>query len=133
MSPEQLLGELELNGRIVIADLEAGIGTALRLQPSMVDVVVVVAEPSVKSLEVAQKVAAIAKRRMARVVVAANRVEEPGDEETVRERLGEHEIVVIPHDPVVTEADRRGAAPIDLDPGSPAVTAIGRLAAAVAG
>ncbi len=132
MSPEQLFGQLELNGRTVVADLEAGIGTALRFQPGMADVIVVVAEPSVKSLEVAEKVAGIAKRRMTRVVVAANRVCSAEDEETIRARLGAHEIVVIPHDPLVTEADRCGAAPIDLDPSSPAVEAIGRLAAAIA-
>ncbi len=131
MSPEQLFGQLELNGRVVIADLEAGIGTALRFQPGAADVIVVVAEPSVKSLEVAEKVAGIAKRRMIRVVVAANRVGAPEDEQAIRDRLGGHDLVVIPHDPVVTEADRRGLAPIDLDPGSPAVAAIGRLAAAI--
>ncbi len=133
MSPEQLFGQLELNGRVVIADLEAGIGTALRLQPGQADVMVVVAEPSVKSLEVAEKVAGIARRRMTRVVVAANRVASDEDEATIRERLGDHEMVVIPHDPVVTEADRRGAAPIDVDASSPAIAAIGRLAAAIAG
>ncbi len=133
MSPEQLFGQLELNGRTVIADLEAGIGTALRFQPGAADVMIVVAEPSVKSLEVAEKVAGIAKRRMIQILVAANRVGTPEDEQVIRDRLGDHEIVVIPFDPVVAEADRRGVAPIDLDASSPAVSAIGRLATALAG
>ncbi len=123
-----MLGELELNGRTVIADLEAGIGTALRLQPGMLDVMVVVAEPSVKSLEVAERVAGIARRRMARVVVAANRVTGDEDVEAIRQRLGEHEIVVIPDDPAITDADRRGAAPLDVAADAPAVRAIGQLA-----
>ncbi len=132
MSPEQLFGQLELNGRSVIADLEAGIGTALRFQPGMADVMVVVADPSVKSLEVAEIVAGIARRRMIHILVAANRVGTPEDEQVIRDRLGDHEIVVIPLDPVVAEADRRGMAPIDMDASSPAVAAIGRLAAALA-
>ena len=128
MSPEQLLGEMEESSGIVICDLEAGIGTSLRLRPDEVDVVVVVAEPTVKSLEVAERVAAVAARRGAEVVVAANRVTGPADAELVRHRLGVDHVVEIPDDPSITAADRTGVAPIDVDPASPGVAAIRRLA-----
>ena len=38
--------------------------------------------------------------------------------------LGEHEIVVVPEDPVIARADAEGLAPIDLDDTSPGVRAI---------
>jgi len=43
-----LLGELELNGRVVLCDMEAGLGTVSRILPGQLDVVVVVAEPTAK-------------------------------------------------------------------------------------
>jgi len=40
---------------------------------------------------------------------------------------------VIPEDPVIAAADRDGTAPIDLDPDSPGVAAIIKLADRLAG
>lgn len=127
MSAEQLLGELEQERGTVIADLEAGIGTALRLQPDQVDVIIAVVEPTVKSLQVAGKICAVARRREARVIVAANRVTSQEDLDFIRDQLQPDELVVIPYDDSVAEADRHGHAPLDLDAGSPAMKAMGSL------
>ena len=127
MSPEQLLGELESNGRIVLCDMEAGLGTVARVQPGQLDFLVVVAEPSAKGIDVARRAAQIGASRT-RVIVIANRIREPADLEAIQAALGEHEYIVVPEDPVIARADRDGVAPIDLDPDSPGVKALIGLA-----
>ena len=122
-----MLGELERQHGFVVCDLEAGVGTLLRLQPGQVDVVLVLAEPSAKSLETARRALEIA-APVARVVVIANKVGGKADLDTIRAALGEHEFVVVPNDPAVAEADREGVAPIDAAPAAPAVQAIVALA-----
>ena len=132
MSPEQLLGELESNGRVVVCDLEAGIGTLLRLQEGQVDVAVVVAQPTAKSIEVARRAVRIAARRT-RVVVVANRVRDEEDLELIRSQVeGAEELVVVPDDPDIARADEEGQAPIDVAPGAPGTRAIVELAARLA-
>ncbi|HWC25010.1 MAG TPA: hypothetical protein VG474_00365, partial [Solirubrobacteraceae bacterium] len=69
----------------------------------------------------------------AEVIVVANRIGGDADSELVREALGERELVVVPEDPVIAEADREGSAPIDLDAAAPGVSAVIRLAERLAG
>lgn len=107
--------------------MEAGLGTISRIQPGQVDVVLVVAEPSAKGVDVARRAAQIASAR-ARVIVLANRIREQRDLEVIEAALGEHELVVVPEDPVIARADRDGVAPIDVDPDAPGVRAIAGLA-----
>ena len=52
-SPEQFMGELEEGGQIVICDLEAGVSGVVRAGKA--DLVLVVAEPTAKSVEVARR------------------------------------------------------------------------------
>lgn len=127
MSPEQLLGELEGNGRIVIFDMEAGLGTVTRVKPGGLDVLLVVAEPSAKGIDVARRAALIGASR-ARVIVIANRIREAADLDAIQAAFPQHELVVVPEDPTIARADRDGVAPIDLDPGSPGVRALIDLA-----
>ncbi len=129
MSAEQLLGELEPAGEVVIADLEAGVGTLTRLPKNGVDVIVVVTEPSLKSIQVAQKIIDIAAGAHPGVItlVTANKVASPADHATIEETLSQVDVVV-PWDDAVAAADRHGAAPLDSAPGSPGVAAISRLA-----
>jgi CO dehydrogenase nickel-insertion accessory protein CooC1 len=122
-----LLGELQVDGTTIVCDTEAGIGTVLRLQPGYVDHVVVVAEPSAKAVDVARRSARIASSR-ARVLVVANKVRDPEDVHSIRDAVGDHDLVVVPEDPVVERADREGVAPIDLDVDAPAVVALRALA-----
>ncbi len=112
----------------MVADLEAGIGTVLRMAPGSADIVLVVAEPSAKAIDVAARAARVAGRRGDRVVVLANRLRADADLEAIRAKLGEHELVPVPEDPAITLADRDGLAPIDVDQDSPAVRTIVELA-----
>jgi CO dehydrogenase nickel-insertion accessory protein CooC1 len=127
-----LLGELEVDGRTVICDMEAGIGTILRLLPGQVDVVLVVTDATAKSIDVARRAATVASGRDARVIVVANRVRDDTDLEAIRAVLGEHELVAVPEDDAIRRADEEGVAPIDAAPEAPGVCALADLAARVA-
>ncbi len=107
--------------------MEAGVGTLLRMEPGQVDVVLVVAQPSAKSIAVARRGVEIASD-LARVVVVANRVGGAADLEAIRGGLGDRELWVVPDDPVIADADREGTAPIDGDSSSPGVRALVELA-----
>jgi len=113
----------------VIADLEAGIGTLSRLGDRKVDAVVLVVEPTPKSIEVATRAAALAREKsLGRLVVVANRVGDVGDLAAVRAAFPDDRVVGVPDDPAIVEADRQGLAPLDLSPGAPAVRALAELA-----
>lgn len=124
-----MLGELEPASEVVIADLEAGVGTLTRLPENGVDALIVVTEPSLKSIQVARKIIDIAASGHpgAITVVAANKVTGSADRASIEETLTQIDVVV-PWDDEVVAADRHGAAPLDSAPDSPAVTAISRLA-----
>jgi CO dehydrogenase maturation factor len=126
-----LLGELEGDIGFVICDMEAGLGTVSRIAPGQVDVVVVVAEPTAKGIDVARRAAQIGATR-AHVIVVANRVRDGADLETVRAAIGDREVVAVPEEQAILEADREGLAPIDFDAVAPGVQAITRLAARLA-
>ncbi|HWE12343.1 MAG TPA: hypothetical protein VG365_02470 [Solirubrobacteraceae bacterium] len=111
--------------------MEAGLGTVFRLEPGQLDVLVVVAEPSVKGIDVARRAAQIGARR-ARVIVVANRVREQADLDAIQAALEGHELVTVPEEPVIELADREGVAPIDLDPDAPGVRALAGLADRIA-
>lgn len=106
----------------LVADLAAGTRQAMFGWAKFAEVVVVVADPTVKSL--------ISARRLAKVGthVLANRVRDHSDLERIRDSAGLPVIGSIPYDDALAEADRRGVAPIDFAPDSAAVKAIIDLA-----
>lgn len=113
----------------MIADLEAGIGTLTRLADQRVDAVLVVVEPTPKSIEVGQRAVVLAQeKQLGRIVIVASRIRSDAELATLNERFAGHEIVPIPDDPAIVEADRKGVAPLDLAPDSPAVQALCNLA-----
>ena len=124
--PQQLFGDVDDRQRIVICDMEAGVGTIVRNGKG--DLVIVVAEPSVKSIDVARRAAGAASAQGAEVIVVANRVRDDADREAIGSALEGYEIVVVPEDPVIAAADEQGRAPIDIDPAAPGVEALVRLA-----
>lgn len=109
--------------------MEAGIGTLTRLGEERVDAVLVVVEPTPKSIEVGQRAAELAQDKMlGRLVIVASRVRNDADMATLTEAFPDLEIVAIPDDPAIVEADRKGVAALDLAPDSPAVQALCALA-----
>ncbi len=102
-------------------------GTLLRLQPGQADVVLAVAEPSAKSIDVARRAAELGAERAA-VIVVANRVRRDADVDAVRAGVDGHEIVVVPEEPAITRAEQEGRAPIDVAEEAPGVRALAALA-----
>lgn len=124
-----MLGQLTDTGRVVFADFEAGLGTVLRLTGTAVDVVVVVVEPTAKSLEVGRRAAeAVQEACIGRVVVTANRVRDGADRERVRAAFPAFDPVLVPDEPAIGAAERQGVAPLDAAPRSPGVLALTALA-----
>ncbi|MDQ3537497.1 MAG: hypothetical protein M3415_01670 [Actinomycetota bacterium] len=129
MSPEQLLGSAEFGDAVVIADLEAGIGTLTRLGDATVDVVVVVVEPTPKSIEVGSRAVELAREKsVTRLIVVANRVRNDDDRDMVATAFPGVTLVAVPDDRAVIDAERRGVAPLDSAPDAPAVQALVGLA-----
>ena len=113
----------------MVGDLEAGLGTVLRIQPGDADLVLVVAQPTAKSLDVAARALRVAAARGVPAMVVANRVTGEDDVELIRAAVGErHEMVVVPDDPIIARADEEGAAAIDAGEQSPGVRALIALA-----
>lgn len=80
-------------------------------------------------MDVAARAVAVAgERGQGRIVVAANKVLDDDDERRLREAFPDQELLVVPTDPVIDKADREGLSPLDVDPASPAVSAIESLA-----
>ncbi len=126
-----MLGQLARPDLVVVADFEAGLATVLRLDGRPVDVVVVVVEPTAKSLEVGRRAADLVRESaLGRVVVAANRVRDEDDEARVAAIFPGLDLFIVPDDPAIVEGERRGLAPLDLDAaaGAPGVQALVGLA-----
>lgn len=125
MSPHELLDTLDAPDRVVIADLEAGIGTLTRVAEGAIDVAVLVTDATAKSLDVAERARGLAATRgIERVVVVANRVRDDEDLAAIAVRFPDLDLVAVPDDPVIDRADREGLAPLDVDPEAPAVRAL---------
>ncbi len=112
----------------MICDLEGGINTLFRVREGFLDRVLVVCEPTLKSIETTERVLAMADGHGFQTQVLANRLARPEDAEMIRRRFPERDIVEIPEDTDVAQADRLGVAPIDHAPHSAAVGAIVELA-----
>ncbi len=104
----------------VVGDLEAGPTTPFERYHGFADRVVVVVGPAWRSAMTARRLLPLVADIPTTVV--ANRMRDepdhPGIEPAVR----------IPFDPAVADAERRGLAPLDACPGSPAVEAVAHLA-----
>ena len=128
MSPEQLLGQVEAGRRIVIADMEAGVGNLTRMSEGSVDAILAIVEATPKSIEVARRARDIAaERRVGPVWIVANRVRDDTDRSLLASAFG---LVAfeIPEDDGILRADRDGRSPLDADPEGPAVRAIVAMA-----
>lgn len=129
INAESLLAELAGGARIVIADFEAGLDSVLRLRDRPVDAVVVVVEPTARSLEVGRRAAeAVTAGRLGRLVVTANRVRDAVDEARVRAAFPGLDPVLVPDEPGIVAAERADRAPLDVARSSPGVQALIGLA-----
>lgn len=125
-----MLGQLESDERVVIADMEAGAGTLTRMAQGSLDVAVVVVEPSAKSIDVARRAAAvIADRKIGMLLIVANRLCSDADLELIRLAMPGVEMLAVPDDAAIAQADREARSPMDTAPESQGVQAMRDLAA----
>ncbi|HET7488525.1 MAG TPA: AAA family ATPase [Acidimicrobiales bacterium] len=124
----QFFGQLPDADRVVVADLEAGLNDLMWAKPGPGDTVLVVAETSAKSVEVARRGCRLAESMgVQQILGIANRAAGDDDVARLAEILGV-EVVAVPDDPVVLHADHLGVSPYDTDPDSPAMRAVAAIA-----
>ena len=127
-----MLGQLEANGRVVVADFEAGLGTLSRMKANQLDVLLVIAEPTAKSLEVARRaVDMMRERNVGKAMVVANRVAGEEDRSLVERTFPDGAVTIVPDDGAIRTADANGVAPFDAAPDAPAVRVLRTLAASL--
>lgn len=116
---------------MVILDMEAGIEHLGRRTAEAVDVMVIVAEPGLKSLETASRIKKLATDiGIQKVVAVINKVASPMEEKFVADKLKEMDVDVlgsIPQDDVVVKADMEGL-PLVNFPDSAALHSITQIA-----
>ena len=117
---------------MTILDTEASPEHLSRGTAKYADALLAVVEPYFKSLETGRRMAALARDLgLEDVKLVANKVRDERELEAVREFAESNDIEVagvVPFDDQLSAAERAGLAPLDFDPDSPAVEAIGKLA-----
>lgn len=116
---------------MVILDMEAGIEHLGRRTAEAVDVMIIVAEPGLKSLETASRIKKLATDiGIQNVVAVINKVANEAEENFVEEKLKEMDVDVlgsIPRDDMVVRADMEGR-PLINYPNSAALQSITQIA-----
>ncbi|MFP5375838.1 MAG: ArsA-related P-loop ATPase [Acidimicrobiia bacterium] len=125
----QILRELPEDRWKVVGDLPGGTRQAFSGWGDYARTVLVVVEPSAKSLLTARRLSRLALDRdhPRRIVAVANKVREDGDVDLIARRTGLDVVGAIPWDEALAEAEQKMAAPIDMAPGSAAVQAVESL------
>ena len=122
---------------VCILDTEASPEHLSRGTARYADGLLAVVEPYFKSLETGRRMAALANDLgLERVSLVANKIRDERDAAAVSEFAAQHRLEIagiIPFDEQLTAAERAGVAPLDFDPDSPAIAAIGKLARDVVG
>lgn len=116
---------------IVILDMEAGIEHLGRKTAESVDMLIVVVEPGLKSLETAERIKKLAGDiGIKNILAVVNKVSSAEEEEFVLQKLNELNIEVlgtIPYDRIVIQADME-ARPLTDYESSPAIESIENIA-----
>ncbi|MGY5852243.1 MAG: AAA family ATPase [Candidatus Thorarchaeota archaeon] len=111
-----------------VMDMDAGIENLGRGTTRGMDALIVVTEPGRRSLAILSKIKKLAEDiDVGQVFAVGNKVANSEDEEMIREWVERDGIPLlgsVPHDETIKAADRKGVAPIDLDPDSTGMMAI---------
>ena len=131
-----IIGELKAAEGITIIDMEAGLELFGRGTPGASDLLAIVIEPSLWSIQTATRIIDLARELgIPKLIAVANKVREEADVEWIREALrpqGVEVVGVVPYDTDVSLADRKMGSLLDVAPESAAVCAIAELAGVIA-
>lgn len=129
-----LLGEIMEKssiGREVVVDMEAGLEHLSRGTVRHIDRLLIVMEPYFRSLETGRRTAELARELgIPRIEAVANKLRDDDDRAALRaycEANGIDVAVEVPYDESLRDAERAGQAPLDHDPGAPAIEAVRAL------
>ncbi len=118
----QIVGRLPDGRWHLVGDLPGGTRQAFFGWGSYARTMLVVVDPTAKSLLSARRLARLGLGENApRVIAVANRVREPDDVEVVRRGSGLEVVGAVPWDEALADAERQGRAPVDHAPDSAAV------------
>lgn len=124
----QITRQLDTDRWNLVGDLPGGTRQPFMGWGAFARTVLVVVEPTAKSLLSARRLARLRNvDNPPRILAIANKTSEPDDAELVAERSGLPVIAAVPQDEALADADRYGHALLDEAPGSPAVKAIDSL------
>ena len=124
-----MLGQLESEHRIVLADFEAGLGTLSRIKEPIFDILLIVFEPTAKAIDVVRRALEMTHERPhGRTILIANRLRDETDRRLLFEAFPDQECIGIPDDESVRNAGMIGVAAIDAAANSPAVQTIRAMA-----
>ncbi len=119
---------------MIILDMEAGVEHLGRKTAEAVDLMIIVVEPGLKSLETAERIKRLANDiGIEEIFCVDNNVSTIEEEEFVKSKLDELGIEVIgtiPRDPIVVKADMEGKALVDY-PESEALKSIHKITAKI--
>ena len=114
----------------VVGDLPGGTRQAFTGWGNWSQTVLIVVEPTAKSLLSGRRLARMADldpEAPKRVMAVANKVTDPGDVEMIAKGTGLEVVAAVPLDDALAEAERRQLTPIDFAPDCPAVLAVESL------
>jgi CO dehydrogenase maturation factor len=122
----------DVDADVTLLDTEASPEHLTRGTAKYADVMLTVVEPYFKSLETGRRMAELAHGLgLKRVLLVANKVRDDNELAAVKEFADKHDLelaATIPYDEKLLEAERAEESPLDFDPDSAAVQAIGEIA-----
>ncbi len=125
----QIVAELPADDWSLVGDLPGGTRQPFFGWARFAQTVLVVVEPTAKSLLSARRLArlALAEHPPEALLAVANKVREPADVDLVAQRSGLPVVAAVPWDESLAAAERAGRAPMDAVPDAPAVAAVASL------
>lgn len=113
---------------VIVVDFEAGLEHLGRGTAKGIDVMLVITEPSQKSLDLCLKIIDLSKKLgVINIYLIANKVIDESQTDIINERINEWNIPLyhsVPYDSVIGKADLEGISPIDYNPDSKAVKSL---------
>jgi CO dehydrogenase maturation factor len=126
-----LIKHLLLKGEILIMDMEAGVEHLGRGTAKNVDVLIIVVEPGMRSVETAGRIKSLAEDiEIKKIIAVLNKVMDENEKELIQSELDKMKIPLvgsIPHNKGVIEADLKGISPLDHETTSDVISALSDL------
>lgn len=131
---QRVLDDLPGAGWSVVGDLPGGTRQPFLTWARWAEVVLVVVEPTPASVLTGRRLSRLSGAHDGqRVLAVVNKVRDPADGQAVAERTGLELAGCVPFDPALADADRRGLAVLDADPGGPTASAVRSLVETLGG